>query len=50
MRGHSPRGVKGTLNAFSQCKGPFTALVTMSLEHGVKTYELRFKHNCIVVR
>lgn len=40
---------KGTLNAFGLCKGPFVAPVTSYLDHGVKTYELRFKQHCMIV-
>ena len=39
---------KGTLNAFKQCSGPFVALVNMSVDHGLKTYDLRFKEHCMI--
>lgn len=40
---------KGTLNAFKHCTGAFVAPVTMSVDHGVKTYDLRFKEHCMIV-
>jgi hypothetical protein len=39
---------KGTLNAFKHCTGPFVALVNMSVDRGVKTYDLRFKEHCMI--
>jgi hypothetical protein len=40
---------KGTLNAFGICAGPFVARVVSVLDHGVKTYEMRFKEHCMIV-
>lgn len=40
---------KGTLDAFGYCRGPFVARGTMSVDRGVKTYELRFKQHCMIV-
>jgi hypothetical protein len=31
------------------CRGPFVARTTMSVDNGVKTYELRFKKHCMIV-
>lgn len=39
---------KGTLNAFAHCDGPFVALVNMSIDNGLKTYDLRFKQHCMI--
>lgn len=39
----------GTLTAFKECTGPFVALATASFDHGVTSYELRFKQHCMIV-
>jgi hypothetical protein len=40
---------EGTLDAFARCAGPFVAPVVASIDHGVMTYELRFKGHCMIV-
>jgi hypothetical protein len=49
---HGPENqwvAQGTLNAFARCAGPFVAPVVASIDHGVTTYELRFKGHCMIV-
>jgi len=49
---HGPENqwvAQGTLNAFARCAGPFVAPVVATIDHGVTTYELRFKGHCMIV-
>jgi hypothetical protein len=40
---------KGKLDAFDFCAGPFAARAIPILDHGVRTFELRFKTHCMIV-
>jgi hypothetical protein len=40
---------KGTLDAFDFCAGPFVARAIPIVDHGVRTFELRFKTHCMIV-